>query len=90
MCMTIPGRVEAVGESTARVELEGRVRDVSTILHPEVEPGDWVIVSAGTILERLDPAEAEFIRREIERADAAEAAARAAEAAQAAAEAPTP
>jgi hydrogenase assembly chaperone HypC/HupF len=76
MCMTIPGRVQAVSAGTASVELEGRVREVSTILHPEVEPGDWVIVTAGTILERLDPAEAAFIRAELERADAAEAASR--------------
>ncbi len=76
MCMTIPGRVESVADGIARVELEGRIREVSTFLHPEVEPGDWVIVTAGTILERLDPAEAAFIRAELERADAAEAASR--------------
>jgi hydrogenase assembly chaperone HypC/HupF len=74
MCMTIPGRVEAVGPGTARVVLNGRVHQVSTFLHPEVEVGDWVIVTAGTILERLDPAEAAYIRGELERAAAAEAA----------------
>jgi hydrogenase assembly chaperone HypC/HupF len=72
MCMTIPGRVEAIGAGTAQVELEGRLRQVTTLLHPEVQVGDWVIVTAGTILERLDPAEAAFIRAEIERAAAAE------------------
>ncbi len=66
MCMTVPGRVQAVAAGSASVELEGRMREVSTILHPEIEPGDWVIVSAGTILERLDPAEAAFIRAEID------------------------
>ena len=85
MCMTIPGRVERVGDGIAHVELEGRMREVTTILHPEVEPGDWVIVTAGTILERLDPEEARLILDEIERAEAAEAAEAAETAAEAAA-----
>ncbi len=73
MCMTIPGLVRSVGTGTAQVELEGRAREVSTFLHPEVAPGDWVIVSAGTILELLDPAEAAFVRATLESAAAAEA-----------------
>jgi hydrogenase assembly chaperone HypC/HupF len=70
MCLTIPGLVHSVGEGTAMVELEGRVRQVSTILQPETVAGDWVVVSAGTILERLDPGEAAFIRETLEAAAA--------------------
>ncbi len=29
---------------------------------PEVEVGDWVLVAAGTVLERLDPIEAAEVR----------------------------
>jgi hydrogenase assembly chaperone HypC/HupF len=72
--MTIPGQVRTVAAGTAQVELDGRLREVSTILHPEVAVGDWVIVTAGTILERLDPTEAAYIRAEIARAAAAESA----------------
>lgn len=68
MCLTLPGRLVAVGAATAQVELDGRVVAVSTILHPEVEAGDWVFVNAGLVVERLDPAEAVRIRAEIERA----------------------
>lgn len=71
MCLTMPGQVEAVGAGTAQVALAGRLQEVSTILHPEVEVGDWVIVTAGTVLERLDPAEATYIRAELARAAAA-------------------
>jgi hydrogenase assembly chaperone HypC/HupF len=71
VCLTMPGRVEDVGEGTATVALAGRLHQVSTILHPEVAVGDWVIVTAGTVLERLDPFEAAYIRAELERAAAA-------------------
>lgn len=36
----------------------GRERRASTLVVPEVEVGDWVIVAAGTILQRLDAEEA--------------------------------
>lgn len=70
MCLTLPGRVTELSEGVAVVELDGRLRKASTLLHPQVAVGDWVIVAAGTIIERLDPAEAEFIRGEIGRAAA--------------------
>jgi hydrogenase maturation factor len=34
------------------------VRHASTLVVPEVAVGDWVIVAAGTILERIDPLQA--------------------------------
>lgn len=42
----------------ATVLLGGHVRRASTLVVPEVRPGDWVVVGAGTILERMDPSEA--------------------------------
>lgn len=68
MCLTLPGRVIEVDEGSALVELDGRRRRASTLLHPGVQAGDWVFVAAGTIIERLDPSEADFIRTEIGRA----------------------
>jgi hydrogenase expression/formation protein HypC len=59
MCLTFPGRVVTLDEDGATVELEGRPRRASTLVVPDVEVGDWVLVGAGTILERLDPARAE-------------------------------
>ena len=59
MCLGIPGRVEEIQGSTAKVLFGGVVRPVSLDLLPEeVSPGDYVIVHAGFALERLDEDEA--------------------------------
>jgi len=43
------------------VLLGGRERRASTLVVPEVAVGDWVIVGAGTILERLSEDEAAVV-----------------------------
>lgn len=58
MCLTAPARVTAVDPEGATVLLGGRERRASTLVVPEVAVGDWVIVAAGTILERIDPLQA--------------------------------
>ena len=65
MCIGFPGRVVAVDPVSALVETEGRRRNASLLLVPDVAVGDWVIVGAGTILERLEPAEAVRIQEEL-------------------------
>ena len=61
MCLTAPARVIAVDASGATVLLGGRERRASTLVVPEVAVGDWVIVGAGTILERLSEDEAAVV-----------------------------
>ena len=63
MCIGYPGRVVAVGESNAIVETNGRRRHATTLLLPDVAIGDYVTVAAGTIVDRLAPAEAAEIQR---------------------------
>lgn len=46
----------------AIVETDGRRLRASFFLVPEVAVGDWVVVSAGTVLQVLDPDEANEIR----------------------------
>jgi len=58
MCMASPGRVLAVDPDGATVDLDGRTRRASTLLLPDVAAGDQVLVAAGTLIRRLDPAEA--------------------------------
>ncbi|MEO6059582.1 MAG: HypC/HybG/HupF family hydrogenase formation chaperone [Candidatus Limnocylindria bacterium] len=58
MCLTAPARVLAVSGGDATVLIGGRERRASTLVVPEVEAGDWVIVAAGTIVQRLDVDEA--------------------------------
>ncbi|HET7027542.1 MAG TPA: HypC/HybG/HupF family hydrogenase formation chaperone [Candidatus Limnocylindrales bacterium] len=58
MCISFPGRVIAVDADGATVVANGRSRRATTVVVPEVEPGDWVLVGSGTILRRLDPDDA--------------------------------
>ena len=62
MCVEFPSRVVAVDDLGATVSREGRLRRASTILLPDVVPGDWVYVAAGAIVKRIDAGEAEAIR----------------------------
>lgn len=58
----LPARVVAVDGDEAEIELHGgqRVR-VSTALQPEVQPGAFVLVDRGLVLEVIESAEAEAI-----------------------------
>ena len=77
MCIAFPGRVLAVDDDGATVDLGGRRRRASTLLLPDIAPGDWVVVAAGTIVERLDPHDAQDIRALLLEAGALEEADRA-------------
>jgi hydrogenase assembly chaperone HypC/HupF len=61
MCMTAPARVLAVDAEGATVLLAGKERRASTLVVPEVCVDDWVIVAAGTIVERIDQPEAAYL-----------------------------
>jgi hydrogenase expression/formation protein HypC len=74
MCVGFPGRVVAVDELGATVDHEGRTRRASTLLMPDLAPGDWVLVAAGTVVERLDPAEAELMQATLREAIASQGA----------------
>jgi len=58
MCLAYPGRVLEVSGEMALVETDQRRRRASLALVPEVVVGDWVIVSAGTVLEIVESTEA--------------------------------
>lgn len=58
MCISAPGRVVAVDETGASVDLDGRIRRASTLLLPDLAVGDHVFVAAGTVIRRLDESEA--------------------------------
>ena len=74
MCHGVPGLVVAVDATGATIHTEGRSRRASTLLAPDLAVGEWVFVAAGTVIERLDPEEATFIRTHLERAGAAQGA----------------
>jgi hydrogenase assembly chaperone HypC/HupF len=58
MCLSYPGRVMSVHEDCVLVDEDGRRRRASRLLVSDLQPGDWVIVAAGAVIERLDPREA--------------------------------
>jgi hydrogenase maturation factor len=57
MCRTAVGRVIAVEDGAAVVELDGWNRRALSLLVPDVRPGDLVLVGLGTILGRVEPAD---------------------------------
>ncbi len=62
MCIPFPGRVVALDAGAATVETNGRLRRAQTLVVPDVQVGDWVLVASGTVLRRLDADEAESLR----------------------------
>jgi len=60
MCLAIPARViELTGPDTARIDLSGVQKEISTALVDDVAIGDYLIVHVGYALTRLDPEEAQ-------------------------------
>jgi len=59
MCIDFAARVISRDGDSVVIETEGRRRHASTLMVPDVCVGDWVYVAAGTVIERLDPIEAE-------------------------------
>lgn len=63
MCIAFPGLVIDVDGPDAVVDIEGRRRRASRLVVPDVSPGDWVLVGAGTVLRQIGHAEALEIAR---------------------------
>ena len=69
MCLGYPGLVVSIDPTGATVETDGRRRRANTLLTPDLAVGEWVFVSAGTVIDRLPPDEAAFITTAIETAE---------------------
>ncbi|MDT5092671.1 MAG: hydrogenase expression/formation protein HypC [Mycobacterium sp.] len=65
MCLGIPGQVirmlEGYGDQLALVDVQGANRKVNVGMLPEetFDPGDWVIIHMGFVVEKTDRAGAE-------------------------------
>lgn len=60
MCLAVPVTINEIKEgNTALVEVEGVKVEVSTNLFPELKVGDYVLVHAGFIIDKIDKQEAE-------------------------------
>ena len=63
MCLTVPGEVVAIDGDAAIIRIDGRDRRANTLAVADLRIGDRVIVAAGSVMARLDPAEADEIER---------------------------
>jgi hydrogenase expression/formation protein HypC len=71
MCIAAPGRILALDDGTAVVEVGGRRRRASLLMTPNVEIGAWVLVAAGNVVRRIDAAEASDLESQLAAAMAA-------------------
>ena len=66
MCLAVPGKIIAIhhagqddpGGATGTVDFQGSRIEVSLIMTPEAQVGDWVLVHAGFALNTLDEKDA--------------------------------
>ena len=58
MCLTIPGRVVDLDGAGAWIRCGDEQYRATTFLVPEIAVGDYVLVQAGMVVERLTPEEA--------------------------------
>ena len=59
MCLAVPARVKSLADQTARVEVRGVIREVSTMLTPDIQVGQYALLHAGYTISVLDEDEAE-------------------------------
>jgi hydrogenase expression/formation protein HypC len=58
MCLAVPMRIISKSDSAAVAEIGGVQRQISLMLLPEANTGDYVIVHAGFAIQILDETEA--------------------------------
>lgn len=68
MCLEFPGVVVARDGETALVDTDGRQRRATALLFPDLKVGEWVLVTTGIVVGRLDPTEAAQLRADVGRA----------------------
>jgi hydrogenase expression/formation protein HypC len=58
MCLGVPAKIISIDGSNAVAEMGGVKYPVSLMLTDEVSAGDFVLVHAGFVIGKIDPAEA--------------------------------
>ncbi len=73
MCLAIPAKVVRLeDEGLAVVDLHGASLRVCTALAPDTEAGEWVLVHAGFVIQRLAEAEVAEIWEALGQSDPSE------------------
>ncbi len=58
MCLAVPGKVVERTGDEAIVDFQGNRVSISSLLTPDIRPGDWVLVHAGFAISRLEEQDA--------------------------------
>lgn len=58
MCLAIPAKIIEKKDLLATVDVNTVTRDVSLMLLPEADIGDWVLIHAGFAIQTIDEEEA--------------------------------
>ena len=53
MCLAVPAKVIEIKDAMGTVDISGVTRDVSLMLLPETQVGDYVIVHAGFAIQKV-------------------------------------
>ena len=59
MCVAVPAKVIEVMENEAVVDFGGIKKRVNTLLVPQLNKGDYVLLHAGCAMQKIDEEEAE-------------------------------
>ena len=60
MCLAVPALIKSIGDNhMAQVDLGGTTLEVSLVLTPEAQVGDYAIVHTGFAISVMDAAEAQ-------------------------------
>ncbi len=57
MCLAVPGRVVQLKGNLAKIDIGGQLRDANAEM-VRIRTGDYVLVSKGMVIEKLDRDEA--------------------------------
>ncbi|OHD63237.1 MAG: hydrogenase assembly protein HypC [Spirochaetes bacterium GWF1_41_5] len=58
MCMSVPGKITSLDQDTASVDINGIIYQAGTHLIENPQIGDYVLVHAGYIIQKIDENEA--------------------------------
>lgn len=58
VCLAIPGKVLKIIDKKAIIEYNGEFREVGLAMLPDIAVGEWVLASAGMVMQRVSEDEA--------------------------------
>ena len=58
MCLAVPAKLIEQDGHHGVVDMHGNHLPVNTMMTPDAQSGDWILIHAGFAIERLDPEEA--------------------------------